>query len=74
MSEENKYIDLLGEDYSEWMTSPEQIELFERMVAAQSRTKRPLKECYQDVVDALNLAAQIKGKPKRAYIQNPGLN
>ena len=70
-----KYIDLLGEDFTEWMTTPEQIELFERMCAAQARTKRPVNECYLDVVESLNLEAQIKGRPKRAFVQaGPGLN
>lgn len=70
-----KYIDRLGEDSTEWMTSPEQIELFERMCAAQDRCHRPVKECYMDVAESLNLEAQIKGKPKRAFIQaDPRLN
>lgn len=70
-----RYIDLLDEDYTEWMTSPEQIELFERMVAAQARCKRPVKECYLDVAEAVNLGQQIKGLPKKVFVQaGPGLN
>jgi hypothetical protein len=71
----DKYVDATGEDFTEWMTSQEQIDLFERMVAAQERSKRPLKECYLDVIEAVNLDAQIKGKPKRAFFQaDPRLN
>jgi hypothetical protein len=70
-----KYIDLIGTDFTEWMTSPEQIALFERMCELQEFCKRPVPECYKEVVEVLNLEAQIKGLPKRASIQaGPGLN
>ena len=68
------YISPTGKDYSEWMTSAEQIKLFNRLCEHELKCKRPLKECVVDVVEALNLDAQIQGKPKRASIQNPNLN
>ena len=74
--EPKKYVDLLGEDFTEWMTSPEQIELFNQMVEAQKKTVGvPFKDCYREVADALNIEAQIKGRPPRVRIQaGPGLN
>lgn len=69
------YITELGVDLTEYMTNDSQIELFWLLCEAESRTHRPLKECYLDVVEVLNLEAQIKGKPKRAFVQaNPNLN
>lgn len=71
----NQYIDLIGTDFTQWMTSPEQIKLFERMCELQEFCKRPLPECYKELAEALNIEAQIKGLPKRATIQaGPGLN
>ena len=73
--ETKKYIDLLGKDFTEYMTSPEQIELFNKMCEAEERTKRPIKESYMDVIEVLNLEAKIMGKPKRAFFQaGPSLN
>jgi hypothetical protein len=70
-----QYIDLMGTDFTEWMTSPEQIALFEKMCELEALCKRPINECYREVVEVLNLEAQIKGRPKKAYIQaGPGLN
>jgi len=70
-----QYIDLLGGDFTEWMTSPEQIALFERMCELQEFCKRPVPECYKELCEALNIEAQIKGLPKRATIQaDPSLN
>ena len=63
-----QYIDLLGVDFTEWMTTPEQIKLFERMCELQEFCKRPLPECYKQVVESLNIESQIKGLPKRASL------
>ena len=69
------YIDLIGTDFTQWMTSPEQIALFEKMCELQEFCKRPVPECYKQLIEALNLEAQIKGLPKRASFQaGPGLN
>ena len=69
MDSDKKYIDSLGEDFTEWMTSPEQISLFERIINLQKTFHKPIKECYKEVAESLNLEAQIKGLPKRAFIQ-----
>lgn len=75
MDSDRKYIDLLGEDFTEWMTSPEQIALFDKMIELQSKLNKPVIECYHELVESLNLEAQIKGLPKRAFIQaDPRLN
>lgn len=72
---DKKYIDLIGDDYTEWMTSPEQKALFRRLIELQEFCKRPVPECYRELVESLNIANQIKGLPKRAFIQaNPKLN
>ena len=67
-----KYIDNLGTDFTEYITTPEKELLFNKMCELELKCKRPIKECYREIVEVLNLEAEIKGKPKRAFIQgNP---
>lgn len=72
---ERKFIDPLGYDFTEYIVNDEKEKLFYQMCIAQLNSKGPLKETYIYVVQALNLEAEIKGKPKRAFIQgDPKLN
>lgn len=72
---EQKFISPLGYDYTQYITSDEQEKLFHRLCIAELNSKKPLAECYRDVVEALNLDAELRGRPKRAFIQaNPDLN
>ena len=64
-----KYIDSLGVDFTDYIKTDENIKDFEKLCECQDNSHKPLKECVQHVVEAINLSAKLKGQPKRAFIQ-----
>jgi hypothetical protein len=77
MSYLNKnYIDLIDDDYTSFVNSEKDAEMFNRMIEHQKRTVDvPVKECIKDVVSALNLGRDLRGiKAKVIYQADPKLN
>lgn len=77
MSFENKkYIDLLNDDFSEFINCKEDAEEFEKMMYHMHRTVGvPVAECVHDVIAVINIGNKLKGLKQRAFFQaGPGLN
>jgi hypothetical protein len=75
-NDEKKYISPLGVDFTEFIKTEENKKDFEKLCEHEEKCKGvSLKDSFKDVVEALNLEAKLKGKPKRAFIQaGPGMN
>ena len=72
---ERKFIDPTGFDYTDYIINDEKEELFYLMCLEILKCKRPLKECYKNVAQVLNLNKLIKGEGPQVIIQcNPQNN
>jgi hypothetical protein len=69
------YVDLIGHDFTQYVKTEEDVELFERMVEHEEKCKGiPVQECIHDVIAALNLGRELQGIKQKVYITNPKLN
>ena len=60
--EKKKYICLIGVDYTEFIKTEKDVKLFEELIGAQEKTIGvPVKNCYKDVVMALQIGRQLEG-------------
>ena len=60
----------LGYDFTQYVKTEEDVEKFNRLCECEKRTKGvPLRDCVYDVAEVLNLSAELKGRPKRAFVQ-----
>ena len=72
MNKDKRFVSPVGTDYTEYVTNEAQEELFNKLCEHESRCFRPIKECIVDVVAALNLGRQLKGKrPNVSYQGRP---
>jgi len=67
---EKKYVSYLGYDFTQYVKTEEDVKKFERLCECEKRTKGvPLRDCVHDVAEVLNLSAELKGNPRRAFVQ-----
>jgi len=67
--DEKQYVSYLGYDFTQYVKTQEDVDKFNKLCELEKLTKRPLKECVREVVQVLNLSAELKGEGKRAHLQ-----
>lgn len=76
--QDKQYISPTGSDFTEWVNTQEDVDLFEKMCEHEKKTIGvPMIKCIEDVVEAVNIGRQLQGKKSRVkYIgmQRPDMN
>ena len=63
------FITFDGEDYIDYIKTPEDLKKFERMKEIEkTELHKPSKECLNAVIEYDNLANDLKGLPRRKFI------
>ena len=70
------YVSVLGYDYTKFVNSEEDINIFLRICECEEKCKGvPLKDCIEYVVEAANLDAKLRKVDRKVILQNdPKLN
>lgn len=70
------YVSALGYDYTKFVNSEEDINMFLRICECEEKSKNvPLKDCIDYVVEAVNLDAKLRKIDRKVILQNdPKLN
>jgi len=67
---EKTYVSYLGFDLTQYVKTEEDVEKFNRLCELEKKTEGvPLRDCVHEVAEVLNLSAELKGRPKRAFVQ-----
>jgi len=71
-----KYVSYLGYDFTQYIKTDEDVAKFEKVCELEKKTEGvPLRDCVYEVAEVLNLSTELKGRPKRAFVQgNVGSN
>lgn len=65
-----KFVSTLGYDYTEFVTTQEKREAFDKLCELELKTKRPLKECVHEVAEVLRLDGFLRtGKTRKVFVQ-----
>ena len=69
---DKKYISFTGTDFTPYVNTEEDAKKFEELNECEKRCDRPVKECIDDVVKALNLGRDLMGISARVtHIKGP---
>lgn len=76
--EMQEYVDLLGKDFTEFVNTEQDVELFNKMINIQYQTIGvPFYKCFRQVSEVLNIERRLTGKGPRVVVvnnQNAALN
>ena len=71
---ENDFI-INGFDYTDYITGPEELKLFNRLKELEPELYKPVKECIHQVIEFVQTEDKLmKKEPRKFIFQQPDLN
>ena len=58
----------LGYDFTQYVKTQEDVDKFNKLCELEKLTKRPLKECVNEVAEVLNLSRELKGGKRNVTV------
>ena len=66
---QKQYVSYLGYDYTQHVKTEDDVKDFEELCRLEPLTKRPLKECVEEVVKVLRLDRKLRGSKAKVILQ-----